>query len=149
MVIAERSTTSCPRRSLAAWMLALQHSEQGSFAPLMMLWLPWQELTWKRVSMFFCLYTSWQQILGYIYIYIHMLMFCYICPHATAINYMKCSSVDIMTWSICQASVNHQELVQETRRCIQTFQKLKSQEASRHDCWCSKIRCTCGLKCGR
>ncbi len=34
-----------------------------------------------------------------------------------------------MTWSIHQASVNHHELVQETRRCIQTFQKLKSQEA--------------------
>ena len=27
-----------------------------------------------------------------------------------------------------EASVNHHELVQETRRCIQTFQKLKSQE---------------------
>ena len=56
-------------------------------------------------------------------------MFWYICPHASAISYIKCSSLDIMTCSIYQASVNHHELVQETRRCIQTFQKLKSQEA--------------------
>lgn len=98
--------------------------------------LRWKELTWKRVSMFFFpvyLYTSWQQILAtynlHIISIIHMLMFCYICPHATAISYIKCSSLDIMTCSICQASVNHHELVQETRRCIQTFQKLKSQEA--------------------
>lgn len=156
MVIAARSTTSCRRRSLAALMLTLQHSEHGSFAPLMyaMTAMAGANLeTCQHVFFPVYLYTSWPQIPATynLYIYIHMLMFCYICPHTTAINYMQCSSLDIMTWSICQASVNHHELVQETRRCIQTFQKLKSQEAtSRHDgTGVPNSRGTLWLECGR
>ena len=84
--------------------------------------LRWQELTWKRVSKFFFLYTSC--IYTHAYVLLHM-------PACNShkLHTVKCSSLDIMTCSICQASVNHHELVQETRRCIQTFQKLKSQEA--------------------
>ena len=114
--------------------------KQGCWPPTLGAWPRWQELTVNLEMcqhalfpvyfaatpryLYICIYIIW------LYIYKHMLMFCYICPHATAINYMKCSSLGIMTCSIYQASVNHHELVQETRRCIQTFQKLKSQEAT-------------------
>lgn len=90
MVIAARSTTSCRRRSLAALMLTLQHSEHGSFAPLMyaMTAMAGANLeTCQHVFFPVYLYTSWPQIPATynLYIYTHA----YVLLHMPAYNSHK------------------------------------------------------------